>query len=361
VETDLNEPDFFVSPLLADGLTLQGTRTIIHTGTLSGVHSYDFSTSPITDGQITDAGLSGEWSDSGPGGSSLVQKMIVLTSGPNAGAVAWIQKDLGGKTARYSPFIFNFSRIEPAIGETYEIVTVTKLTGGPLWLNQTGLLTISDVDIDGDLASFQPGLLAQSNAFLQNCRIGGYGSRVRNGADVTIASCFFDTNPASFSAAHGTAFLFACFVRSQIQATQQGKITIGGDSTAQWDGQPNQIDLQVSASGFAEIQPTATWAVFDSPFSNGGAAFVRASGSLLIRGKVAGLGLSNGHGLWVDSGASAYWPQPDAAALHMDFSGAGIVETKIGGTVQTVAALGVAGFINPANNAKAVPVFYSPP
>lgn len=55
-------------------------------------------------GRITDATLSGDWADSGPGGTSLVGKMIILTSGSHSGKVAWILEDLGSKVARVSQF-----------------------------------------------------------------------------------------------------------------------------------------------------------------------------------------------------------------------------------------------------------------
>lgn len=108
-------------------VTFIGGTTVIYSGTVSGVVSYD----PISGG----GGVIGTFSDAGLPvsftASGLVGKKMILTSGANAGAVGYIAKETVAKTAVFSPLWDNgnFTTAEPLVGDTYDVVETTEVTG----------------------------------------------------------------------------------------------------------------------------------------------------------------------------------------------------------------------------------------
>jgi hypothetical protein len=114
--------NFNVSIAGSAGLLVQGTRTTVATGTFTGVTVQNRGTQ--TPFSVTDAAL--------PGGfTAHVGRLLRITSGARVNAYARIVKDLGGGSARISPFgtfsptLFAFfSQVTPQMGDPYEIVTL---------------------------------------------------------------------------------------------------------------------------------------------------------------------------------------------------------------------------------------------
>jgi hypothetical protein len=108
--------------------TIQGAPpTVLATGAVSAVTAYNAGSGSF--------GVTGSITDSSQSSSSFwtpfVGKLVILTSGTNAGAWAWVDADLGSKAARLSPFWDPnfFSWITPTIGDAYEIVDIVTLSG----------------------------------------------------------------------------------------------------------------------------------------------------------------------------------------------------------------------------------------
>lgn len=101
--------------------------TVLRSGTLTAATPLNALTNTPND--ITDSSI-GNWTTAGPGGTSLVTHRIRLTSGPNAGAVAFILKSLSPTKVRTTSWkitdpvtiVSAFSAlINPAGNETYVV------------------------------------------------------------------------------------------------------------------------------------------------------------------------------------------------------------------------------------------------
>jgi hypothetical protein len=116
---------FFTSVGFNSNLTVQGTRTVVATGTLTGFTPRNRATQ--TKNVIADTGLSG-------GFAAHVHRFMKITGGARAGTEWDIARDLGGGSAEITtPGTTSltgdgaFTRSTPQAGDTYEIVTVPAL------------------------------------------------------------------------------------------------------------------------------------------------------------------------------------------------------------------------------------------
>jgi len=103
-------------------LVLNGRRTVIASSALTGAGYVPSAAN--TQATMTDAAF--------PGGvAAHIGDMVVLTSGPNAGAIGWIGKDLGAGVARMTDFISPSNALvgAQAAGTTYDLVSLTKWNG----------------------------------------------------------------------------------------------------------------------------------------------------------------------------------------------------------------------------------------
>lgn len=361
IETDLDEPTTFAfrGSYLLQGLTVIGTRTVIGTGTFSGVQDYDDSVSPGDDGQITDAALPVSWTDSG-----FVEKLIVLTSGANPGALAWVVKDLGAKTARTTPF-WNpgtFAFIDPQVGEDYEVVTIPRLANGLAVMSHRGRIVFQSIDFDGGtfLSSFGQDA---STVVTEFSRIGGFsGFQFGGSSGGSFNVCLFQTTNNPFSVGGGTCTLLGCCIGERVSIDAPSVILTVDKSIAQFGlGSGDALGLDLSGGGTVHVPTGSFFAVFDSDQADDAAFVVRSGGIVRLEGKVWGLDWDNGFGLWLDSGGQILYPSPDNFTAHADVQGAGqVAEVRYGRTNTTYAAIGVPGVVNAANNAMVVPSEFGP-
>ena len=95
--------------------------TVVRSGSFTGVTQINAAANQAL--EVTDAAMAGSW---GPN----VGQRARITAGPRAGCVAWVAKDLGGQTARLSPFVttpdegFNTLIEQPQIGDAYDVETL---------------------------------------------------------------------------------------------------------------------------------------------------------------------------------------------------------------------------------------------
>ncbi len=140
IETNLNEPIVIRGAIRLTGenfLRIHGQVTgVLHAGSITAKTDLDPATqqpSEITDGAV------GDWDTAGPGGSSLINERIRLTSGANVGAIAWLSNRLAATVARTSPFatvdtsalppVVIPTQIDPAVADDYAVESLTTVTG----------------------------------------------------------------------------------------------------------------------------------------------------------------------------------------------------------------------------------------
>lgn len=359
------------------GLTIQGQRNVIQSGTVTAVQGWanPVGAIPGVDGQITDSALSGtSWSDSGPGGASLVGKWLALTSGPSAGAAGPILLDLGAKVARHGPLYdaLAFALATPAVGTTYDVYEPTVLRGGVFEqvAISTGadLVTIQDVKFVAGGGSFRS-IAIYGTSLLLHCEVAGIQAAfLGNVASAhSMFGCLNATVPSgSFGGLVQNGQLGFWSNTSHLgPATafaKGGGVDMNGLNVRQ--GGVGVTDLQVQSGSNVRVLSGAAWAAFDDASASAGAMVVEHGGQLQVEGQVWGLDLDNGHGIWVDSGGTVVWPRPGSAVAHFNFdaggTSTGIDDFEIGDVAKTVAVLGTAGFVEPLTAAKAVPAGIAP-
>jgi hypothetical protein len=230
IESDLplSDPiiiDFEIDrTLIEGGLIVQGTRTVLHSGTFTAVAPYVPATN--TPGSITDAALPVSWTASG-----LVGKLIVLTGrpvtdpliGPPTGYVA---VDLGAKTARFSPFLDITTQagntpVVPILGEAYSVVELTKVHGYVLseTTGKSGVL-IQNLEVDGVINEVDgtQSLEVQSGfCFPVNCIFSGVGDALVIGGivETDFSACRFSRRLIIQS---GSNFAEGCLFEGQVVA-----------------------------------------------------------------------------------------------------------------------------------------------
>lgn len=377
IETDLTEDEFVIDGTFPLTLTVRGTRTVLRSGTISAVQDWDLSLSPIDEGQITDATLPADWVDSGPGGTSLIGKMIVLTSGAGAGAQGWLLKDLGAKVARTSRLLntATFGVADPVVTDGYDVVDLTALNGTVVVDHGaaagSGSVILRDLWCRGD-GGFGRGMAANaSNLVVNGCIIAGFGSDISGTGDgaITLLTPFFDTRAGAAIRLVQDArmLILACGGFGAPSPRFGAQVLMSFINCSQYPAGGSMapdLDIRSGARGVVFAFGEGAWGTFDNPFASGGAVILGSGAELELETgptKVWTLGQTLGHGVWIDSGGACYWPSGDTAALHFDFSTA-VEEFDIATTVFTVAALGATGEFNPSGRgAAAVPSQVFPP
>ena len=196
----------FLPVTLGGSVTFQGApSTVLRSGTFTAVQLEVPGPGFPVDATITDAALPGvSWSDSGPAGSSLVNRVIVLIDRPFVGLFqpfGWVALDKGAKVARHSPFLdFSiFDQTPPLVGERYEVRRLTRWTGsirvacdggagfpGSTTFQMLDLVT----DTNNDLFVASGGVV-----FLAECSCTGFDVVASAGSQqFSPQGCFFDAS-----------------------------------------------------------------------------------------------------------------------------------------------------------------------
>jgi hypothetical protein len=366
---DANEGTYQLRGRHPAGLTVQGETSVALSSTFGAATAIDTTTTPITEGRMTNAG--------GGALTAHVGKVVSVTSGAAAGAYAWILQDdpggAGADVARVTEWFnpFTFARPVPAPGDAFEILDFVTVTG-------TWSVSATDPLSNGFIEWFLIGLFGGSlqpiaafgvNAFLTTAKISQSGVSTS-----TIAADRFDMLGA---------------LLHTVRPTWQGGDTIWF-SAGLLDAQCNLgIGARAGAQGnvVAQVVPGGTFQNRDIFVVEAGCAITTPSGGSFPRGvgfgvydlaatqsafEVHSLGQLNvntttgrfwtvdqaatSFGVRVDSMGLVTWPVGSTApvAFDLDSGGAG-VEFELGGAVTDAATLGAGGTITAANNAAAVP------
>ncbi len=325
---------------LTSTLAIDADATVQYSGT---VDTFQALAAPATDAQLSDLGI-GSW-------APHVGRRVRLTSGANAGAVAWVQKDLGGNFARISQFI-NLTTglgVAAAAGNTFVIETLPTAIGNyHIFMQGPGSVSLSDVGIE-------PIAGTQSYA-----SVGGGGSAL-----LSMLAC--ETRGANSWSIGGGSYvqLRGCANKAQVFLGKNGIQTIFGHAAFA------TVNIQqlgsVRWSGAASCFQAARLTVNlngQSDYNIDLAFFDLSTASCVTIGEgttFTGAGSANGR-LWSVNctGAANYGVRTAAGGRHVwataptATSGGG--NTLVGGVLQTwaaIAGLPQGSYLNPNNGASA--------
>jgi hypothetical protein len=373
LDSDLDEPGYVIDGTFPLGLVIQGQRTVLHSGVVSNLVDYDFSVSPVVAGSFEDATLTGaSWDDSGPGGTSLVSKLVVLTSGALSGASGWVAKDLGAKVCRPTPtfvdadtFAFGF----PANADTFEVCDLTKIEGGPVFFLQgvggggtasLNAVTLRDCELLGDPAvNFGATIVARQPYAVYDSLIGAVTQECPGGSFSSIINCLSDNGSFTYQVRSGSLFVSGGLNHTQFRtAAPGGEMFLSLNILSQFlTGTPNNVIFRADDGGRVTLFPSANVLLCDEQRVNASVLSCAAGAVVILRGRALSLNQGGvGFGIWVDAGGQVFWeddPNPLASA-HMNFDNP-LTDVYVGGSAQTVAGLAGTGFANLANLAAVVP------
>jgi len=347
------------------GLTIQGVRTLVRSGSVSAIQAWNTAVTPIVDQRITDASLSGTWSNSGPAGSSLIGKLIVLTSGAHVGKVASAIEDLeaiSAKTARVSQFvnIFTFATGTPAVADTFDVVDLTRINGVIIFENRDvpgfGFIDLEDVAVvspGGQPLLGGSGFIAAGSAiFRQALSLAG----TLSGCDLLCVGTLFGSGCSlglAQTSSTSSALVSCAFIDARIEVKNATLSFIGINAMQRTTVGVFIASNQLTIFQGAIVSVFGSFGAFDLNGAAQACVRINAGGILDITGVVYTFATVAGFGVFVDAVASALWTAGGSAVTFGRFDGG--TEWRIGGVNTTSAALGAAGSITAANHAVAVP------
>ena len=324
-----------------------GTRTVIGSGTFTSVTPYNAPAG--TAGIMVDTSIPTSWSASG-----FLDQLIVLTSGPNIGAAGWVAKELAPavpKGARYSPLFRcpTFSVHDPAVDETYDVVSLTTLTGRFI-VRSPHFDTSGLVDLDMRPSAFPVVDLAGGpfGVFLEYCNIEGSQGIRDDGMQCDLLGCRIESTGGSrtFVTSGGIIIPSGCLHAARFQAEEAGSLLILLNSIAQSQG-GGAVDLIAGPTGVVEIASGAFFGVFDA--SSGTGLQTQPLGGANVQGTLWGDGNSFPFGVVAGAASSIVFD----SAKPLDVQTPVTAERDVGGATGTYATLPI---VNLSNGAKIVEV-----
>lgn len=325
---------------LTSTLTIDVDATLQYSGT---VNTFQALAAPATDAELSDLGI-GSW-------APHVGRRVRLTSGTNAGAVAWVLKDLGGILARVSQFI-NLTTglgVSPAAGNTFVIETLPTAIGNfHIFMQGPGSVSMTDIAIEpiaGTQSYCSVGGGGASLLSMLGCESRGANSwSLGGGSYLQMRGC---ANKAQvFLGKNGIQSLFGHAAFATVNIQQLGSV--------RWSGAASCFQaarLTVNLNGQSDYN-------IDLAF------FDLSTASCVTVGEgttFTGAGSANGR-LWSVNctGAANYGVRTAAGGRHVwataptVTSGGG--NTLVGGVLQTwagIAGLPQGSYLNPNNGASA--------
>jgi hypothetical protein len=253
--------------------------------------------------QITDGALPVGWTASG-----LVDKMYVLTSGPNAGACGWVVKDVGAKAARVTA-AYNEGAgtyVEPAVGETFDVVDLG-LVEGKLNGVEGGNVRV----VVRDLRFISSGSVVKTeggNWQFFYCDVDGQDINLSGSSQQSSSTSATAVYASRMLASQGmqieraTVTLYATMLASGLVMRSHGTLVLMGASTVfQYKG----VGLgSIQANGGSRITVDVPLAVFDLVNASDRALLVTLNGIAALRDFVYGYGNTFNYAFEVGSGSS---------------------------------------------------------
>jgi hypothetical protein len=320
-------------------ITLQGVRSAaIYSGSVTAKQAQNAGAN--TDLQITDAALPVSWTASG-----LVDKLYVLTSGPNAGAAGWVVLDVGGKTARISK-AYNEGAgtyVEPAVGETFDVVSLG-LVEGALRGIEGGNVRVTV----RDLRFSNPGATVFETkggdwAFYTSDLEGG----VVNMSGASEESSFATAVITYATRVQGTSFILnerstwnwnATYLASGLTMRASGAIIVNADSIVQYKSVGVNYGIRCNFHSRVNLRNIASVGVFDFNAGAGQRALLVSTGShAALSGYLWGYGNVFDYALEADPHSAIVY----GSAVQPVVAGATIRDTLIGNLARNYAALPV--------------------
>jgi hypothetical protein len=338
-----------ISAHYSTGLVLQGERTVVYSGTVTAEQAYDYTVTPILESQVEDTALPAGW-------AAHVGRMVVATSGPNAGSVCWVLADEGADTAFMSNLfdVAAFSGGDWTAGDDFDVVDLTVVSGLVTVKTgdfvDSGFVALVDLDLQGGVQG------NGSVIALESCRInaGVTTAHFFAGCYVSASACLWLRTWQIWHACSDAVLWGCAAINPRIGAEVCQISMIGGFS-----GQRAAGNFAASNAFQASEGALLTW-------TGGGVGVRGVSGGtpvvfyVLAHGRIHSadsawtLGQSIGYGVVVQPYGLASWVGDCADFYRFDISGTG-VELRLGSADTDAATLGVTGAITAANNAAALP------
>lgn len=331
-------------------LTIRGQRTVIATGTFTSVVTKNFAINPVVLPTVTDSALTGtSWADSGPGGSSLVEKQIRIVGGPRDGAYSTIYQDMGSKEARIGPVWDGniFGTVDVQVGDAYEIVELTKFA--PRLDLRAKVFEFDDICFTGGMWAqgcsvqfkgcvFEPTQFQSMETLgVDYCLFLGcfmWDGLTHGGGNIHIYGCLFGRGPGCDEG--GSMWLEDSFGAFGLTASSCEVVTKGGGYT------------QILGS-YGVVNAGGTGVVQGRP---GAEIFLRSGATIWSEGANG----TGGQGVWLASNARFFWhPLVDNIATRVFFNGGYINDFRIGEDPKDIADLTTVGYTQPVNHASMVP------
>jgi hypothetical protein len=315
-------------------ITIVGVRSApIYSGSFTGVTNQNAAANQEL--QLTDAALPVSWTASG-----LVDKLCVLTSGPNAGAAGWIAKDMGANTARATKFFNQGANtyVEPAVGETFEVVDLG-LVVGALFGIEGGNVRCSLQDLRIAPSTGTAAQLHGGRWQLTWCDVEGSNmdlaartqrSSLGDGTNIIAtrlrASTFILIN-------RGTVNLQAVYAASGFHMRAEAVLTVAQDSIVQYTGAGGGYGF--NTIGAARINVVQPLGIFDYPTATHRAVRMLNSGVATIDDYLFGYGNAFDYALEMGPGSVMAY----ASGFKPLVAGAVVRDALIGGLARPYAAL----------------------
>lgn len=361
--TDITDsPTFWINTNPQDYTSLEivGTKTLLGTGSITAYQAYNATTK--ADQLITDSALPTSWTASG-----FVGGLMVLTSGPNAGAWAWIYNDLGTKQATITPFwdMNTFAVVTPTTGTTYSVYSIPKIHGALAGYSSFSSVNITNVELTNtsNETFLDPFDWFSGSMALVGCRVDGNDTAVDH-------SGYGGHMFADFGC---TVLAYGCDIKAHVRANHGSWMCFDACHFTQWgtaptaDGKGSKIIIEAMCVGHGEqsfpqarnqgtVEVLAPYAIFGQIYG----IRARQRGELLLRAKVWGKGITL-TGLHVGSEASVSIDTGMIPDLVNSTTGPTYPTTQIdlGGTAHPFSDYAATLLQNAANLARLVP-YYSP-
>lgn len=337
---DADPLEFDIKIINGSEISILGTPTVRRAGSVTSLISKNRATNtPI---QITDSGMSGTW-------TTDLNKRVTLTSGPNTGVWAWVNKDLGSKKARTTDWVGDLfgvgSYSPPIVGNTYKVENLTKVRLGlchadaDLSTNGVGDVYFQDIEFSGSsgayfylntissyfifygcLINFTIEIYGDNGFSFYNCNLVGGGIQT-HGLNFAAAGRLGGEN--GFTIAGGVfAIDFGTFVDGTGVLVQNGKVLIGEmacfDCTIPAHTTVSGSGLQIAEGSSARVDGYGIWGSGNAGYgislkTNSSIEYnvnlgtvTGALGDLSINGKVTARSWNNNSGIFTNNRAATW-------------------------------------------------------
>jgi hypothetical protein len=271
-----------------------------------------------------------------------VHKLLVLTSGPNAGAAGYVAADVGAKTAIIPKLLefVGFTAVEPTPGDTFSVYQQTVMSGGVRFTSPGGVF-MQDIEMT-NVAGFDLYVYGGQSMCLW-CAMSGILAAISDWGD--FYSCLLASDSMLVNGGGLVGSILCVLATTSGTSVERGaRLEVGWESIVDGGGGGGVI---VKAGGRCDIQePTA--------FLNFGPAgkplVVGPGGVATITDTCWGeTGNSPAHWLWVDCAGNVVF----SAAAYLAVEGSPVTDVAVGTRMVTNAVAG-AGVVDATVNASCV-------